>query len=191
MLTLYGSTTSPYVRRLRILLKDQDYQFVNLNIFDVEGRAELKKLNPTMKVPMLEHDGQMLFDSRVIFRYLSQSVLEHPLTWPQENALTLIDSANDTLVQMFILSRSELDVTEDKLYFRVQRERLAELFAELEKQVAAGDYKQWQYPAICLYCLLDWALFRGVYSLEPYPELQAFYQQHQQRQDVQETDPRD
>ena len=100
MLTLYGSTTSPYVRRLRILLKDQDYQFVNLNIFDVEGRAELKKLNPTMKVPMLEHDGQMLFDSRVIFRYLSQSVLEHPLTWPQENALTLIDSANDTLVQI-------------------------------------------------------------------------------------------
>jgi len=190
MLTLYGSTTSPYVRRLRILMHEMDYHFVNMQIFEAEDRQELIKRNPTLKVPMLEDDGQMIFDSRIIFRYLSDCQCKQVLSWQQENALTLIDSANDTLVQMFLLGRSGLDTREDKLYFNLQRERLQILFDELDKQVAAGDYQEWLYPSICLYSLLDWAMFREVYVLEQFRHLQDFYQQHSHRIDVKETDPR-
>lgn len=190
MYTLYGSTTSPYVRRLRILLQEQAYSFVNMQIFDKEDRVELTKKNPTLKVPMLEHDGQMIYDSRVIFRYLSENGLGHPISWQQENALTLIDSANDSLVQMFILSRSEVDVEQDKLYFRLQRERLLTLFETLNHQVEQGEFAQWDYPAICLYCLLDWAIFREVYAFQGFTHLQRFMETHAGRDDVVETDPR-
>ena len=39
---LYGSTTSPYVRRIRLWLNDTDYEFVNMDIFAGPGRALLK-----------------------------------------------------------------------------------------------------------------------------------------------------
>ena len=42
---LIGSTTSPYVRRIRLLLDDSDYEFVNLDIYG-QGRDELRRNNP-------------------------------------------------------------------------------------------------------------------------------------------------
>jgi len=48
---LIGSTTSPYVRRIRLLLDDQPYEFINLNIYG-EGRDELRRTNPTLKIPV-------------------------------------------------------------------------------------------------------------------------------------------
>ena len=50
MLTLYGSTTSPYVRRLRIWLANTEHQFVNLQIFEEQDRQTLAAKNPTMKI---------------------------------------------------------------------------------------------------------------------------------------------
>lgn len=60
---LYGSFTSPYVRRLRILLGDHDYEFIDAPTATPEGRAILSQVNPTMKIPMFEDDGQVLCDS--------------------------------------------------------------------------------------------------------------------------------
>ncbi len=67
---LIGSTTSPYVRRIRILLDEEPYEFVNLNIYG-EGRDELRRNNPTLKIPVLEDGGQEIYDSRIIARYIS------------------------------------------------------------------------------------------------------------------------
>ncbi|HCQ5226693.1 TPA: hypothetical protein OLB72_004088, partial [Acinetobacter baumannii] len=38
---LLGSVASPFVRRLRLVLAGQPYQFVALNIFESEGRSVL------------------------------------------------------------------------------------------------------------------------------------------------------
>lgn len=38
---LFGSTTSPFVRRLRLYLNDRQYEFINLDIFSNEGREIL------------------------------------------------------------------------------------------------------------------------------------------------------
>jgi len=54
MLKLYGSTTSPYVRRLRIWLANTQHEFVNVQIFEPADRSDMILKNPTMKIPMLE-----------------------------------------------------------------------------------------------------------------------------------------
>lgn len=71
---LIGSTTSPFVRKLRIVLAEKklDYQFV---LEDVWASEQILKINPLGKVPCLVMEGQdsitgAMFDSRVIAEYL-------------------------------------------------------------------------------------------------------------------------
>jgi glutathione S-transferase len=194
MLKLYGSTTSPYVRRLRIWLANTKHEFVNLQIFVEQDRQVLAAKNPTMKIPMLE-DGvgentQSIFDSRVIYRYLTHKFNDPILSWEQENQMTLIDSANDSLVQMFILSNSGIAADEDKLFFKLQKERVNGVLVQLNKMVAEKQFSAWNYPTVCLYCLIDWIEFRKLHNMQGLTDLLAFHDDNAQRIEVTATDPR-
>jgi glutathione S-transferase len=71
---LIGSLTSPYVRKVRIVMAEKklDYQLV---LEDVWGNDSIQKFNPLGKVPCLVMEGQegitgAMFDSRVIVEYV-------------------------------------------------------------------------------------------------------------------------
>ena len=51
---LYGSQTSPYVRRIRLLLADTAYDFIKLDIFSAADRDTLAALNPNQKIITIE-----------------------------------------------------------------------------------------------------------------------------------------
>ena len=190
MLKLYGSTTSPYVRRIRMWLSNVDHEFINLQIFEGKDRELLASHNPTLKIPMLQDGEQMLFDSRVIFRYLTDKMDYPLLSWQQENQLTLIDAANDSLVQLLILKRSEFDTGADKLYFNLQRERVNATLSHLDELVAKGHFNDWHYPSICLFSLVDWIQFREMHDLAGFDQLLAFHADNVSRIEVTATDPR-
>ncbi|MGQ8365133.1 glutathione S-transferase family protein [Glaciecola sp. 1036] len=187
---LYGSTTSPYVRRIRLLLTEIEHEFVNLDIFSGPGRDILRAKNPTLKVPMLEDGELMIYDSRVIFRYLCKKFQQPSLTWEQENLLTLIDAANDSFVQLLILSRSNIEFDPEVLVFRLQSERLENLLWLLNEEVENGSFEDWDYLSISLYCLVDWVDFRELADLEAYPALVDFWHKHKNTINVEATDPR-
>ncbi|KGJ89352.1 glutathione S-transferase family protein [Thalassotalea sp. ND16A] len=188
---LYGSTTSPFVRRIRIFTHAIPVEFAVMDIFSGDGRKILMAKNPTLKVPFLVDDEVNVFDSRVIFRYITEKFELTPISWHQENALTLIDSISDSLVSMFLLSKSEIDTSDDKMFFNLQRQRAGQVFSELEKQCAAGDFAEWHYPSICLFCLLDWVQFRNMADISAHQHLLSFYRANAKREEVIDTDPRD
>ena len=67
---LIGSLTSPYVRKVRIVMAEKklDYQH---ELEDVWGSDKILKSNPLGKVPCLVlSGGEAVFDSRVIVEYL-------------------------------------------------------------------------------------------------------------------------
>jgi len=67
---LIGSLTSPYVRKVRVVMAEKklDYQFV---LEDVWAGDEMLKSNPLGKVPCLVMEGgEAVFDSRVIVEYV-------------------------------------------------------------------------------------------------------------------------
>ena len=67
---LIGSLTSPYVRKVRVVMAEKklDYQ---LDLEDVWGTDKMLKFNPLGKVPCLVlAGGEAIFDSRVIVEYL-------------------------------------------------------------------------------------------------------------------------
>ena len=190
MLKLYGSMASPFARRLRIWLANTEHEFIDLQIYAGEDREFLAEHNPTMKIPMIEDDGELIYDSRVIYRYLSQKFKDAPLSWEMENVLTLIDSANDSFVQLLIAKRSDIEKDDDKLFFKLHNDHIAETLKHLNKIVTDERFKAWQYLQICLYCLLDWVEFRQLHDLSGLDNLLTFQAQHQDRIEVTATDPR-
>ena len=67
---LIGSNTSPYVRKVRIVMAEKklDYQYV---LEDVWANDNMLKSNPLGKVPCLVVEGvEAIFDSRVIVEYV-------------------------------------------------------------------------------------------------------------------------
>ncbi|KAG4080898.1 hypothetical protein HA402_010069 [Bradysia odoriphaga] len=68
---LIGSLTSPYVRKVRIVMAEKklDYQLELENVWSAD--TQIQTYNPLGKVPCLVmEDGGALFDSRVIVEYL-------------------------------------------------------------------------------------------------------------------------
>lgn len=67
---LIGSLTSPYVRKVRVVMAEKKLE-AQLLLEDVWGSEAILKSNPLGKVPCLVLDGgEAIFDSRVIVEYL-------------------------------------------------------------------------------------------------------------------------
>ncbi len=73
-LTVYGTPASTYVRTVRLLLEGAgiDYTLKNIDIFSGENQsAEYLAKNPFGKVPTLEVDGELLYETAAITDYLN------------------------------------------------------------------------------------------------------------------------
>ena len=67
---LLGSLTSPYVRKVRVVMAEKKLDF-QLVLADVWSTDDILKSNPLGKVPCLVMEGgEAVFDSRVIVEYL-------------------------------------------------------------------------------------------------------------------------
>ena len=71
--TVYGTPISVYVRVVRLLLEEAgaDYDLKSVDIFNGENQsAEYLAKNPFGKVPTLEVDGEVLYETAAITAYL-------------------------------------------------------------------------------------------------------------------------
>ena len=67
---LIGEVTSPYVRKVRIVMAEKKLEF-ELVLADVWNSDEILQSNPLGKIPCLVMEGgEAVFDSRVIVEYL-------------------------------------------------------------------------------------------------------------------------
>lgn len=109
---LYGSLTSPYVRKLRILLREKGVacEFVQADAWAAD--SPVPRLNPLGKVPVLERDdGSALYDSPVILEYIDS--LKSPALlapageerWAMLRIQALADGLLDAAVTRLLESR--------------------------------------------------------------------------------------
>ena len=187
--TLYGSIPSPYVRRIRLYLEGIEHEFKALNIYDDLERQAFAKLTPIRKLPILQAGETVLFDSHSIAEYLREYKREPAFSHAQRNLIHVIDAAIDSLIVLFLSQRSDLPVDEDRLYFRLQRERLSDSLTWLEQQAQGTAFDQWHYPSMALVALMDWAEFRNLHSFAAYPALQAARHPYTQYPSVLATAP--
>ncbi|MEO2267883.1 glutathione S-transferase family protein [Pseudoalteromonas pernae] len=186
---LFGSNTSPYARRLRMLCEQHSLNipYEHIDIFSPEGREKLLSYSPVAKIPFLVDGEQVILDSNVVFEYITEQRGLTPLDWNEKNLLTTINAANDSGVELLLSQRSGLDIDSENLFFSLQKKRIASCLEALNKQV---EQIQHDYLLISLFCLVDWLSFREIADLSAYPALQVFLQQYQQTPWAQSTDPR-
>ncbi|MES2663532.1 MAG: glutathione S-transferase family protein [Pseudomonadota bacterium] len=171
--TLYGSHTSPFVRRLRLLLSGKDYELVAMNLQDPADQKTLLEISPIRKIPILKDGDVTVFDSRIIANYLFPKVGHTPLSIDQENTLTLIDGIADSLVNVLLLKRSGLDDPRNS-FIKNQNFRIKTGLQTLNEQIVKEDFSLNRYPALSLASLIAWINFRQLISLDKFSNLNEF-----------------
>ena len=127
---LYGSDTSPYVRKARILIVEKDIvcDWVLERPADPGGR--FRELNPLGKIPVLERDdGEVLFDSPVIVEYLD--------TLNGERLIPAEGEARWQVQKFHALADGMLDATVTRLLevLRPDAKRMQEAVDKHEKKI--------------------------------------------------------
>ena len=110
---LIGSTTSPYVRKVRVVLAEKklDYAFDQENPWS-SGAHELTRYNPLGKVPclLLTKPALSLYDSRVIVEYLdtlSPVCRLIPVNGRERLDVKIWEALTDGILDAAILARLE------------------------------------------------------------------------------------
>lgn len=191
-LVLYGSLTSPYVRRIRALLVHTPYTMKVINIYEPGGRDILKKISPVLKIPVLQIDHEFIYDSRIIFNFLSQSGIHRKLSIIEENTLTIIDAVADSLIALFLLNKTGIDIKREMSPFGAgQFERIEMSLDFLEESLKSKSpaFNEWSYVGIALQTTLEWAIFRNLYVFKNFKHLLTFVEANKNRPGINETKP--
>jgi glutathione S-transferase len=164
---LYGTTTSPFVRRVRVVAAEVGEPVDRIDTATDAGMAQLREVSPIRKVPVAVIDGRTLFDSRVIIDWLVTTrgwgaVVPPRDPWREQNLLNAIDSALDSVIQLFYLRRDGVSV-DGTPFAQRQLERADAIFAWLAGELSPDAFGL---PEISLCCALDWMDFRSVYPTE-------------------------
>jgi glutathione S-transferase len=167
---LYGTTTSPYVRRVRVIAAELGEPIERVETATDEGQAALRAISPIRKVPVAIVDGRTIYDSRAIIEYLTLTrgygALEPPRDrWREHNLVNAIDAALDAVIQLFYLRRDGVAI-DGTPYAERQLARADAIFAWLAAQLAPdrrGFSAGFGLPELAAICALDWMDFRGTY----------------------------
>lgn len=188
---IIGSINSPYVRKLRLfMLKEKiAFDFKVINLFEKEGSDYLRKINPIGKVPVFLDGEQVIYDSRVIFNYLTKKHNLKPLTLDEENKVSEIDGAAETGVSLFLLRQSGMDLASSNGYIQRQLQRIDEILNHLEPWTKTLKPEQdWNFPVMGLYCFVNWVNKRNLIDINNYPTYQNFLESYKDQRGIKETE---
>ncbi|MBS0410520.1 MAG: glutathione S-transferase N-terminal domain-containing protein [Proteobacteria bacterium] len=193
---LYFSTTSPYVRKVRVVALElgQPLDLEPVAVHDLTN-SDYGKINPVNRIPaLMTDDVGLIFDSRVICEYLDARAgggvlpAAGPARWAVLRRQALGDGLMDAAVpRMAERNRPPAQQNPSRLaeYERSQRQILDALEAEVDA-LAGLDL-----GVIAVACALAYQDFR--FADEPWrptrPRLAAWYDAFAQRPSMTQTRP--
>ncbi|MBS0967921.1 glutathione S-transferase [Chimaeribacter arupi] len=169
---LIGSYTSPYVRKISVMLLEKGIPFDFVNDSPWADGTQVPHVNPLGKVPALvADDGEIWFDSPVIAAYVDTLPGGSPLL-PADPAAALrvrrlealADGVTDAAVALVLEKRREAD-KQDAAWVVRQREALNRGLDALEQHAAARRYLNGEtlnLADIAVACALGYINFRRV-----------------------------
>ena len=164
---LFGTTTSPYVRRVCIVATELGEPIEWVDTAGEAGQLALRQLSPIRKVPIAVVDGRTLFDSHVIVDWLTATRGHGELApprdpWRERNLVNAVDEAIGSILLLFTLRRDGVAIDGNAFATR-QLDRTDAIFQWLGNELSARDFGVAELSAICA---LDWMDFRKSYPTE-------------------------
>jgi glutathione S-transferase len=162
---LYGTITSPFVRRVRVVADELGIAIERVDTATDAGQVALREVSPIGKVPVAVVDGRTLFDSRAIIAWLTTTrgwgALAPPRDhWHELNLVNAVDAALDGVIQVFYLRRDGVAI-EGTEFAQRQLARADTIFAWLAPQLRSDVLGL---PEISTVAALDWMDFRASYD---------------------------
>ncbi len=163
---LVGSKTSPYVRKVRVLLAEKKlpFDFIEESAWNADTKVPL--YNPLNKVPALVlDDGESLYDSAVIAEYVDTLPGANFIPAPARERVrvrrdeALGDGIADAGITIF-LERKRDAARQDPAWIARQRDKVEAGIAALAKSKSSGAARPMTLGDIACGCALFWLEFR-------------------------------
>ena len=198
---LIGSLTSPYVRKIRIVLAEKkiDYEFVLDSPWEAGNQAA--GLNPLGKVPVLIlDDDSTLYDSRVIAEYLDAVAPNNrliPASGRERISVkrweALADGVLDAAVAAFLESRRP-DGERSPSWIERQRGKVLQALPAMSDELGEQPWchgNSLSLADIAVGCALAYVSFRlgDIKWAEQFPNLAVLHEKLMQRAAFSETLP--
>lgn len=137
---LIGTYTSPFVRKISVMLLEKGIVFEFVNDAPYEPDSRVAECNPLGKVPVLvTDDGEVFYDSRVIAEYL-ELLAASPAFLPADRRAalairqveTLADGVTEAAANLFRESKRPAEKQDESWILR-QREKVQQGLDALER----------------------------------------------------------
>jgi glutathione S-transferase len=176
---LIGSLTSPYVRKIRVMLLEKNLPFDFIVDSPWEPGTRVTEFNPLGKVPALvTDDGETLFDSNILAEYIELVDARKtppgktPRFLPEDRAaalrvrqlVVLADGICDAGLAVMLENRRPAD-KQNADWISRQQGKLARGLDALESRAAAApwlDGEDMTLADIAAACMLSWLDFRQI-----------------------------
>jgi len=168
---LIGSYTSPFVRKISVILLEKGITFEFINEMPYNAESGVAKYNPLGKVPALvTDDGECWFDSPIIAQYIELLDIA-PAMMPRDTKAALrmrqLESLADGIMDAGLVSvreqaRPAAQQSPDELLR--QREKITRSLDALEEYAANGTLKadELNLATIAVACAVGYLNFRRV-----------------------------
>jgi len=201
---LIGAVTSPYVRKVRIVMAEKklDYQFVTEDVWSAD--TTITQSNPLGKVPCLVMEGgEALFDSRVIVEYvdtLSPVGKLIPPSGRERAEVKTWEALADGLLDAAILARLEAtwpgrkEGERSQAWIERQMKKINDSLVAMERALADRQYCTGNHMSladIAVGCALGYLDFRFAHVdwRSEHPNLAQLYERLAQRQSFKDSAP--
>jgi glutathione S-transferase len=204
---LHASNATPYGRKVRIVLAELGLAYER----DTAGAsqrpiAELARLNPALRVPVLEADGRVLCESNLIVEYLLATHPGRPADapapplapalarperpWDDRALLGALDALLEATVNLRQLALSGV-AAEQSRYLQRHQQRIVSLLDWLEPRAAPeGLLPGWfSIQDVSLVSALQFGERFGVFAWRGRPRLEALIARLDARPSVAATRP--
>ncbi|MES2819570.1 MAG: glutathione S-transferase family protein [Pseudomonadota bacterium] len=202
-MTLFHSPTSPFVRKVMVLLHETGQldrvRLEAVQLSPIAPSAEVNAGNPAGKLPALcLADGSVLHDSRVILDYLDRQHVGEPLIpldGPSRWRRLTLASLADAMLDAAVLIRYETFLRPvDKRWgdwLAAQQDKIERALTQLEQQAVAELSSHFDIAAIGVACALGYLDFRQpeLGWRQRCPQLAAWYAEIEQRPSWRATQP--
>ena len=204
--TLHGYSYSVYLRiaRMTMLEKGVAWRHVEIDPFADEIPADYLALNPFGRVPTLDHDGFILYETTAITRYLDEAFggpslqPDAPRGRARMNQIVAIaDSYGYWPMVRQVFSQRVFNArrtTPDEAVIAEGLARSRKVLAALESLAGGGDFlvgDRLSLADLHLGAMIAYftAASEGVTALGDYPKLGAWWKAFKNRKSLTETEP--
>ena len=200
---LLYSPTSPYARKLRVLIRELDIldRVDEVAVAPLDNPAELRAANPLMRVPALIVDAagtETIFDSPVIAMYLCQMPsrqlmipVEGDAHWWVRTIEALADGILDSALALRIGGQTLTHEWVERYGSAIDRalEALPRRLAPLDARLVPDD--AFSYAHVSVVCALEYLDFRFADRpwRQDHPALAALHAKWAERPSVRDTRP--